>query len=176
MVALPKHTKLNGGTMTELLLLIITALLAGIAYFIKQIFNKTSSLEAGFQPITPAIVEIQGKFTDAGHNILFPLTVTPGSPLKVTEYGKKLLDESGFYAILKKHKKELVNSVKLKDPKTNYDIQQCSTALIQDLLDRDSDIVRPLKDYAYNNGLSVKLIVPPAGIALRDEVMKELKV
>lgn len=38
--------------MIEFLLLIITVLLGGIAYFIRKIFDKTDSLEVNFRPIT----------------------------------------------------------------------------------------------------------------------------
>ncbi len=161
--------------MIELLLLIITALLGGITFFIKKIFDKTDSLEVSFKPITPAIVEIQGKFKDAGHNLLFPLTVTPGSPLKLTEYGQKLIDESGFETLLEKCRDMLVTKVKDKKPKTNYDIQQESINVVKELLHSDEETLNPLKDYAFNNGLKVDILIPPAGIVLRDEVMKELK-
>ncbi len=163
-----------GFTVTELLLIAITALLGGIAYFVKQILDRTTALESSFKPVTPALVEIQGKFKDAGHTILFPLTVTPGSPLKLTEYGKKLVHESGFDKLLQNCRDELVKRVKARKPKTNYDIQEESTALIAELLEGDDDMLKPIKDYAFNNGLDVKIIVPPAGLLLRDEVMKEL--
>lgn len=161
--------------MIELLLGIITLLLAGITYFIRKIFDKTESLESSFKPITPAIVEIQGKFKEAGHNLLFPLTVTPGSPLKLTEYGQKLIDESGFETLLQANRDQLVQKVKAKQPKTNYDIQQQSIDVIKELLHGDDEMLNPLKDYAFNNGLKLDIIIPPAGIILRDEVMRELK-
>jgi hypothetical protein len=42
-------------------------------------------------------------------------------------------------------------------------------------LDKNDEMLRPVKEYAFNNGLDVKIFVPLAGILLRDEVMKELK-
>jgi hypothetical protein len=97
---------------TELLLAIIVALLAVVGYFVKKIFDETAQLKASFKPITPAIVEIQGKFKEAGHSILFPVTVTPGSPLKLTEYGEKLMMESGFNQLIQRCRNELVKRVK----------------------------------------------------------------
>lgn len=161
--------------MTELFLLIITVLLAGIGFFVKKIFDKTESLEASFKPITPAIVEIQGKFTEAGHSLLFPLTVAPGSPLELTEYGTKLINESGFKELMKVCRDRLVKRVRDKNPTTNYDIQEDSIDVIKELLESNDETLKPLKDYAFNNGLSVEILAPPAGIVLRDEVMKDLK-
>src|SRR6266702_3507097 len=126
--------------MTDLLLAIIVALLGGIAFFVKKILNKTDSLESSFKPVVPAIVEIQGKFSQAGHSILFPLTVTPGSPLKLTNYGEQLMESSGFDKILEKN----------------------------------NPILAPLKDYAYSTGLSTEILLQPAGILLRDKVLKEI--
>lgn len=127
------------------------------------------------KPLTPAIIEIQGKFAEAGHRLLFPLTVAPGSPLHVTEFGDKLLRESGFYDVLQANRDHLVGLVKEKTPKTNYDIQQDATEIVQDLLESDDEMALKLKEYAFNNGYDLGILAAPAGIALRDEVMKELK-
>ena len=159
---------------TNLLLAVIAALFATIGYFIKKILDGTDRMKSDLKPMSPAIIEIQGKFTDAGHQILFPLTVAPGSPLHVTEYGDKLLRESGFYDMLKSNKAELIQLVKDRKPTTNYDIQKYATDVIDELLDSDDEMSVCLKDYAFNNGLKLSILGAPAGIALRDEVMKEL--
>lgn len=163
--------------MTDLLLAIIVALLGGIGFFVKKIFDKTESLETGFKPVVPAIVEIQGKFSEAGHNILFPLTVTPGSPLQLTDYGKQLMQDSGFNGILadNNNRKVLVDFVIAMNPQTEYDVQECSTKSIEKLLENNNPILTPLKDYAYNNGLSIDILVKPAGILLRDKVLRRVK-
>lgn len=163
--------------MTNLLLAIIVVLLGGIAFFVKRILGKTDKLEASFKPIVPAIVEIQGKFSEAGHSILFPLTVTPGSPLKLTDYGKQLMQDSGFNTILANasNRKILVDFVKAMNPQTEYDAQECSVRSIQKLLENNNPILKPLKEYAYNNGLSTEILIKPAGILLRDKVLKEIK-
>lgn len=160
---------------TNLLLGIITILLGVAGYFVKKIMDDTRALKQEMKPIAPAIVEIQSKFTQAGHQLLFPLTVAPGSPLHVTEYGDKLLRDSGFYDLLQRNRKQLVQLVKDRNPKSNYDIQQDSTEVVKDLLSSDDEMALSLKEYVYNNGLDVSVVISPAGIALRDEVMKEVK-
>lgn len=161
--------------METFLLSIIVALLGICGYFLKKIMDDTTKLKNEVKPIAPAIVEIQGKFTQAGHSILFPLTVAPGSPLHVTEYGNTLLKESGFYDVLKDNHEELVAMVKERHPKTNYDIQQRSIEVVEDMLESDDEMAFCLKEYAFNNGVNLDIIAFPAGIALRDEVMKDLK-
>lgn len=161
-------------TITNLLLGLITVLMAAVGYFVKKIMDDTRRLERELKPIVPALVEIQSKFTEAGHRLLFPLTVAPGSPLHVTEYGDKLLRESGFYDVLAKNRGHLVRLVKDTQPKTNYDIQQNAVDTIKSLLESDDEMALTLKEYAYNTGTTLDILVFPAGIALRDEVMKEL--
>lgn len=162
-------------TVTNLLLTLITILLGIVGFFVKKIMEETAKLQSELKPIAPAIIEIQGKFTQAGHQLLFPLTVAPGSPLHVTEYGESLLQESGFYTVLKKNHAHLVQLVKDQVPKTNYDIQQDAIETVKALLQSDDEMALCLKEYAFNTGLDLSILAQPAGIALRDEVMKELK-
>lgn len=158
--------------METFLLATITALLAVSGYFLKRVVDDTTKLKKEIRPIAPAIVEIQSKFTQAGHTILFPMTVAPGSPLHVTEYGDDLLKESGFYDVLEENRTELVQMVKDRKPATNYDIQKDSIQVIEEILESDHDMALPLKEYAYSKGVDLSVIALPAGIALRDEVMK----
>lgn len=161
--------------MTELLLAVIVALIAAVAYFLKGIMDDTRSLSNKMGAVVPALIEIQAKFAEDGHKLSFPLTVAPGSPLKVTEFGDHLLRDAGFYKVLKANHKTLIEMVKIKNPRTNYDIQQSSIEVIADLIEGGSPLVVCLKDHAFNHGMSVDIFLDPAGIALRDEVMKELK-
>ena len=158
--------------METFLLAVIAALMGVSGYFLKRVVDDSTKLKKEMQPIAPAIIEIQSKFTQAGHTILFPMTVAPGSPLHVTEYGDSLLEESGFYEVLKNNHTELVQMVKDQKPATNYDIQKTSIEVIEEILESDHDMVLPLKEYAYGKGVDLSIIALPAGIALRDEVMK----
>jgi len=162
-------------TITNLLLGLITLLLGAVGFFVKKIMDDTAKLKEELKPLGPALIEIQGKFTQAGHQLLFPLTVAPGSPLHVTDYGDKLLKESGFYELLKNHHDSLVQLVKDKAPKSNYDIQQAAFEVVESLLESDDEMALKLKEYAFNDGLDLQVLAKPGGIALRDEVMKELK-
>jgi len=161
--------------MVDLLLAVIVALIAAVAYFLKGIMDDTRELANKMGAVMPAIIEIQGKFSADGYKLAFPLTVAPGSPLKVTDFGAKLLKDAGFYKVLKNNHKTLVELVKIKNPRTNYDIQQSSIEVIADLLEGGSALVVCLKEHAFNHGMNVDIFLDPAGIALRDEVMKELK-
>lgn len=161
--------------MNELLLSIIAILIAALAYFLKNIMDDNRKMTSHMGKVTPAIIEMQSKFETLGHSIAFPITVTPGSPLKLTDIGEQVLKDYGFYKIFKKSKEQLVTQVITRSPKTNYDIQQESFAVIRETFESDDPIFAPIKDYAYNKGSSIEVVIPPAGIVLRDEVMKTLK-
>lgn len=162
----------------EILLAIIAILAAACAYFLKDILGDVKKIKNELKPLTPAIVEIQGKFTEQGHPLLFPLTVTPGSPLKLTDYGTKLMNDSGFAKTIanETNKKTLVDVVKAMNPQTEYDIQECSIKTIQNLLDKNNPMLNSLKDYAFKNGLPLSVLIKPAGVLLRDEALKAIKV
>lgn len=162
--------------LASLIAFILVAVGGLIAYFFKRLLSKVDNIADEIRPIRPAIIELQGLLTPAKlKRLMFPLTVAPGSPLQVTEYGDKLMKESGFYDILKSHSEMLVGAVVKKKPKTNYDIQESSIEVIKDLLGKSEPVLVQLKKYAFDNGLEVDMLIPPAGVTLRDEVMKTLK-
>jgi hypothetical protein len=164
--------------LTPVVALILTVFLAvcGVAaYFFKRLIAQVDTLTKEIKPIRPAIIELQGLITNGKRKVMFGLTVEPGSPLKITEYGDQLLRDSGFYKILRQHSPQLTQAVKDTNPKTNYDIQENSEHILRTLLEQSEPMLVPLKSYAFTNGLSLEVLIPPATIALRDEVMKTLK-
>ncbi len=142
---------------------------------IDKIGEKFSKVEIHNSRLVSAIVEIQGFFTKKGYPLSQNIAITPGSPLRLTEYGEQLIDETGFNKILSDNKIELINLVKGRNPQTNYDIQEYSTQVMKELVRSNNPIVKPLKEYAFQKGLMLDIILDSAGIVLRDEVMKELK-
>jgi transcription initiation factor TFIIIB Brf1 subunit/transcription initiation factor TFIIB len=139
--------------------------------------EKTNRIESFSQVAANAIVEIQTQLAGRGFVVNQKLAYTPGSPLQLTEFGKTIIKESGFETVITDQTKRtyLINLVRAKNPQTNYDIQQFSMGVMKELADRnDANAVR-LKEYAYQKGLPLEIVVNAAGIVLRDEVMKELK-
>lgn len=124
--------------------------------------------------VNNATTEIQTIFKEKGERIIHPLTIKPGSPFIMTDYGKKLVDESGFPKIFKQNKVRIIDSVKSRRPQTNYDIQEYSKdVLLQDFI--NDPMIKPIKDYAYKNALNINIILETASLIIRDEVIKEFK-
>ena len=144
---------------------------------ILDLLNSQSSETAAFcKSATTAIVEMQTHMTSSGFQISNKLAYTSKSPLKLTDWGEKIMKESGFsYAIMHPEKRAtLIKLVKAKDPQTNYDIQQYSMDVMFELAEVNDPIAIPLKEYAYKEGITLEILLNSAGIMLRDEVMKEI--
>ena len=140
----------------------------------QRIEKKVDKIESFSQVAASSIVEIQTLLTGRGFTVNQRLAYAPGSPTKLTDYGETLMQESGFYEILKNNSAFFVNLVKEKNPSTNYDIQELSRKVLKELTDTNNTLILPLKNYAYNKGLPLEILVNTAGIVLRDEVMKSL--
>lgn len=176
--------------MTQLLYIILpiiaTAIMLAIGWLIKRaidglektdqrIEGKVDKIESFTKGSANSIVEIQTLLAGKGFTINQRLAYTSGSPIKLTEYGETIMKESGFYDILRNNHKFFVDLVKSKNPQTNYDIQEFSVSVLKDLVNSNNPIIISLKNYSFNKGLLLEIIINSAGIVLRDEVMKEVK-
>lgn len=90
-----------------------------------------------------------------------------GSPLELTDIGKRLVRESGFIAIFEEQKDDLVILLEEKyNPRTQYDVQEKSRELMENL--RDHAPFQSIKKYAFDNGKDFAQILRAGAIPLRD--------
>lgn len=120
--------------------------------------------------IKNAITEIQTILRGQGHDTQH-LVEAPGSPLRPTKYGVKLIKESGLEKILNDKKEELINELKdtLGENYSKYDLQQNARNILLSRMD-DPDF-KSVKEYAYENGLDAKIILKAGGLWLRDDFL-----
>jgi len=69
------------------------------------------SIQSKLGKITHAITEVQSILRTLGHDTKH-LVEAPGSPVQPTEYGARLLKESGLVIILDSKKEELIGELK----------------------------------------------------------------
>lgn len=98
-----------------------------------------------------------------------------GSPINPTELGWKYIKESGLDNIIDQEKKEylleqLQNSLDTEN-NTEYDVQEKARKLL--VLMRDNQMFKPIKEYAFNNGIDVDIILRLGGLLLRDNFLKK---
>lgn len=149
--------------------------LAFLTLALYIIFHK--KLHGHLTPIKHAIVEIQSIMSNAGANIFHSLTERGQSPLNPTEYGMSLINNSGLGNILKdnmdKFLEELHQILIHNMPINSYDVQEKAREF---LVNKQSDkIMTNVKNYAFENALSVETILKTGGLLLRDEYLKRHK-
>ncbi len=94
------------------------------------------------------------------------------SPLSLTEKGKALLLDSNGKDYIDSKKSEFIEELKLKKPKTAYDVQELSRKIIEQRTSNDE--FNQIKEYAFKQGLKLDIIVDVLAIYLRDLMLLEL--
>lgn len=96
-----------------------------------------------------------------------------GSQLSPTELGAKYIKESGLEAILDDKEKKAFFCEKLKailpEHYSDYDVQEGSRRIMLSL--KDDAMMVPIKQYAFQNGLEVEVILGAGALWLRDDFM-----
>ncbi len=167
---------------TTILPILITALFGLLFFFIRDRFNtltktdervegKVDKIGDKVEETRGAIIEMQDEFKKLGYPMQRILKTI--SPVGLTDYGKKLVAESGFNKIFNDNKETIIGWIKELNPKNQYDAQELSR---KTLLDRKDDtLFEPLKNYTFQHGeTSLEQILRAGSIVLRDEVIKEL--
>lgn len=138
-------------------------------------YKFISPIKKSVSRITNACIEMQTLMGVDGTQLRHHLTEAPGSPLQPTQYGKKLIVESGLEKILDDQKGVLRAALsKLLPPTpTEYDIQEKSRELL--ISQKDEPIMGPVKQYAYQNGLNIEVILNTGGLWLRDDYLNQAR-
>ncbi len=171
---------------TIVFLPLITILISGLGWFIKDRFNSLVKTDERLEnkidesnkvigrkveETRLAMIEMQTIFNKMGYPMQRILGVS--SPLGLTEYGKKLVRESGFNQIFENNKDRILGWAKEHKPETKYDAQEVSREVL--LEHKEDEIFKPLKVYAFEHWETYPEQILRAGaVVVRDEVIKEL--
>ena len=91
---------------------------------------------------------------------------TAQSPLNLSDYGRKLTDESGFTKIFHEVKDDLVSRLEKLNPTTQYEAQEKARSLMDDLTSYEP--FKPIEKYAFEHGIDLSQILRAGAILLRD--------
>lgn len=94
------------------------------------------------------------------------------SPLHLTDYGLKIVNESGVPEFYESNKKYLFKLIKSHHPKTAADIDE-SLKIIMFMSDKDFKKFSLLKTYAYQNAIPIAALLFACAIYVRDKVFEE---
>ncbi len=171
-VGLLNSLGLNPQTLTPLGIVSVIAYLV----FSKKVNTKLNKLNnSHLTPIKLAITEMQTHMRIGGTDIQHNLTEVANSPIQPTKFGQELLKKSGLEEFIKTKKTILIKKldVKLtKDSKayTDYDVQEQSINLMIEL--KDTSLLNNVKNYAFENGIRVEILLRLGGFMLRDIFLK----
>lgn len=141
---------------TELLLSIIAILLGAIGYFIKRILDRTEKIGDDVAEIKPKV------------SVLWELQFAEShSPLTLNEKGKDILSKSGIKEFVNKVLVQLVDSIKEKNPKNAYQIQEFAKEVMSNVK-INPEILPRLQKGAFDTGVDVDTVLFVGSLYLRD--------
>jgi hypothetical protein len=133
---------------------------------VKRIDKDFDEVKKDVKSIDRRVARIEGKFelgATAGH-----------SPLRLTKIGQKILQNSSIKEAADKFKDQLLEKIREENPETAYDVQEVTRQVFQDF-DFGEDVVKKLKEYAFQNGeWGLSDILDVGAIYFRDIALKEL--
>ncbi|MEA1937051.1 MAG: hypothetical protein U9N04_02985 [Patescibacteria group bacterium] len=99
--------------------------------------------------------------------------IKSASPMTLTEKGTEVLIESKAKEIVKMHKQEILNKI-LADPKpmNAYDAQEKTKEIIREM--KDDSMFLSIKEYAFQKGINLYVILDIIAIYFRKFVLEEL--
>lgn len=133
----------------------------------SKVDEKFDSLLEKFGEKTSAISERVVKletWRESSNNL-----AQANSPLKLTEKGKKILEDSGGKKYVEDHCDYLIDQIKQRKPTTAYDIQILAIETAKQFQDSDD-----FKNYAFETGIYTDDIGFVMGIYLRNKAIKKL--
>ncbi|NBD74252.1 hypothetical protein GVX82_04415 [Patescibacteria group bacterium] len=149
----------------ELLAIIVSlgGTLITLAWFSSARLTRVETLLEG---VDRRLTTLEGKSSGAFMEL---------SPLSLTRKGRELLEGSGLRAFVDEGCDELmrVADYETEAPETDYDLQELAFELFESL-SFDPEFERSLKQYAFEQGISMQVLRRIAGIYFRD-VLRDKK-
>jgi uncharacterized protein YihD (DUF1040 family) len=163
---------------TEYIVLIINLIVSAFAGALAAVFtigqykNKIDRLERDIDKMTD---KKDGLRTDVDRLLEFKIQAQKfidqaiykdQSPLSLTDFGEKLVNESGLRAIFDDVKDDLVAMLEEMEPSSQYDAQEKARALMDNLAGYEP--FKRVEKYAFDNGKDLNQILRAGAILLRD--------
>lgn len=152
------------------LTIIVTVVTA--SFYMGKYQNKVDSLEKKVEGLEKKSEDHSTKITkcetiidERTQNLAQTLTKRK-SPLSLSPKGEQLLKESASDKFILENQAELVEKIRIRSPKTAYDVQEYTKEAIVSM--KDDDRFNKLKEYAFKEGIDIDGIFIVMGIYLRD--------
>lgn len=158
-------------------------LVGGIWFLLERVF-KLGSLHTEFKTVVTDLKDLKRKSDAVISNlnvICANLVIKTGleakllqsmSPVKLTSKGEDLVKKAGFDQLYIKGKQKFLKEVKEKKSGSLSDLDDTTLEIINNM--HNSNSLGNLKEIAFENGISLEVLLKILSIYLRDEVAKEL--
>lgn len=151
---------------------IITALIfiTSWSVFIGRKLQIMDDLKTGFRELQTDVRDLIGRIAKMEGKL--EGVSASASPVQPTELGARYIKESGLEKILDERKISLCDNLKNLLPQNyvEYDVQEVARRVMLSL--KDEPIMRPVKEYAFKEGVEVEVILGVGALWLRDDFLK----
>lgn len=155
--------------------------LIGACIYVGRKFNAVENLEKFItSDLKPELSAFRDHAAEARVRLSVVETKLDGfaktnSPLSLTPQGEKAVKASGLKQYIDSNQELLIAAATKNGKLTNpYDIQQ-STAIFFDAYTFPEDVEEKLKDYAFNNGISLDVLLRVGALYLRDICLEAIR-
>ncbi len=158
-IAAPAVIAIIGGILTYIVVLkVMEEKVRRMEDDVKELKEQKNLMKTELDKLSEFKVSAQ-KFIDSK-------LYTAQSPLNLSDFGKQLVKDSGFLKIFENVKDDLVSKLEGLQPTTQYEVQEKSRALMDDLTEYEP--FKPIEKYAFENGTDLSQILRAGAILLRD--------
>ncbi len=154
---------LIGSVVTAVIFIIGWSVLAGRKLqIIDDLKMGFKDLQTDMRDLISRIARLEGRLEGVSAS---------ASPIQPTELGAKYIRDSGLEKILDEKKISFCDNLKNSLPQnyTEYDVQETARRIMLSL--RDELMMRPIKEYAFKEGLEVEVILGVGALWLRDDFL-----
>jgi len=149
----------------------------GLGQLTNRIDNMTSKiddLEKEFEYVKDSLLLVKGGLVQAGV-LKESFLIKSGSPIQLTENGRKALQQTGFLQIFQTKKSELIQLIQQKRPQTKYDLQKAAEEVLHNNF-LDDNAMKQFKIYVYKQGMPLGDLLASAAVYVRDALAAELNI
>lgn len=130
---------------------------------LDELKTTTDKIKANIKVVSDFLTRHDSKFN--------PTELQAYSPLKLTEIGRKFLEDIGFANIFGNHEQEFFSYIDAEHPTLKYDVETTAIKSIYALWDRE--YMNPIKQYLYNHpDRNLENTAPTLGVYVRDKYLE----
>lgn len=127
---------------------------------VEKVYSKVDTLRSDVDKMTAAVGSLE-KSVDklSGYS-------QSHSPIRLTDKGQRVIDDSGFSQIFSNIKDDLLKDLEDQAPRSQYDAQEKARMMLSSMT--DDKRFRSVEKWAYENGEDFAQILRAGAIPLRD--------